>query len=79
LRLGVRVSERRVVGDGDGRGWLNHVVLCPVLVEAADLGRVVDVELVEHVLDEVSDFDDGFIAERWQRDGAGAWDLGGCS
>ena len=67
------VSERRVVvGGGGGRGRANHVVLCAVLVEAADLGGVVDIELVEHMLDEVSDFDDGFIAERWQRDGVGA-------
>src|SRR5450755_3751835 len=66
------VSERRVVvGGGGGRGRANHVVLCAVLVEAADLGGVVDIELVEHMLDEVSDFDDGFIAERWQRDGVG--------
>src|SRR5665213_178197 len=67
------VSERRVVvvGGGWGRGWSNHVVRCAVLVEAADLGGVVDIELVEHMLDEVSDFDDGFIAERWQRDGVG--------
>src|SRR5438132_6209346 len=67
------VSERRfvVVGGGGGRGRANHVVLCPVLVEAADLGGVVDIELVEHVLDEVSDLDDGFIAERWQCDGVG--------
>ena len=46
-------------------------MLCPVLAEAADLGREVAIEPVEHVLDEVADFDDGFIAERWQRDGVG--------
>ena len=41
---GVMVSERRVVVDGRDRA--NPVVLCPVLVEAADLGRVVDIERV---------------------------------
>src|SRR4030095_6321648 len=66
------VPERRVVVVGGWRGRANHCVLCAVLVEAADLGGVVDIELVEHMLDEVSDFDDGFIAERWQRDGVGA-------
>jgi hypothetical protein len=54
------VSERRVVGGGR---WSNHVVFCPALVEAADLNGVVEIELVEQVLDEVSDFDDGVIAE----------------
>jgi hypothetical protein len=50
----VRVSERRVVFVGGYmQGWLNHVALCPVVVEAADLGAVVAVELVEHLLDEV--------------------------
>ena len=71
------VSVRRVVvvvvvvvGGGGGQGRANPVVLCPVVVEAADLGRVVDIELVEHVLDEVSDFDYAPQVRRFYEDRA---------
>jgi len=66
---GVRVSKRRV--GGCGRRRAKHVVCCPVSIEAAGFGRVVDIELDKHAVDEVSDFDDGFIAELSQRDGVG--------
>ena len=48
---------------------MNEVVVGKCLVEAIDLVAVVGREEIEDLVQEVLNFDDGFIRERWQIEG----------
>jgi hypothetical protein len=51
---------------------MNEVVAGHVVVEAIDLVAVMSREEIEDLVQEVLDFDDGFVRERWRIDSADA-------
>jgi hypothetical protein len=48
---------------------MNEVVAGHVVVEAIDLVAVMSREEIEDLVQEVLDFDDGFVRERWRIEG----------
>jgi muconolactone delta-isomerase len=65
-----RESERCVLVGRRGV-WIgmNEVVAGHVVVEAIDLVAVMSREEIEDLVQEVLDFDDGFVRERWRIEG----------